>query len=121
MHFSQDGSSFLQILPLKVGNLHFPHIKVHNDKAETYFVTNGEFVVTSILLWDEDNSIVYFIGESYEIFVRKRTLVKYQFQSEVLIKVMMMMLSVTILKNPLNVENLTTGGPRIVSFLGPRK
>ena len=38
-------------------------------------------------------------GESYEILVRKRTLVKYQSQSEVMMKICL-----TILKNPLNFE-----------------
>merc|ERR1711963_264760 len=59
--YSKDGKSYLQILPLKFGDLHYPHIKVYTDNDE-YFVTNGEFVVTSILHWNENDAKVFFMG-----------------------------------------------------------
>ena len=63
--YRSDGQSFLQILPQKLPGkeLHYNHIKLHNTQTqETYFITNGEFVVISILHWDEENNLVYFIG-----------------------------------------------------------
>ena len=59
--YSKDGESFLQILPMKVGELHYPHIKFHNENDDK-FITSGKFVVTSILIWNEEESKVYFIG-----------------------------------------------------------
>lgn len=59
--YSKDGNSFLQILPMKVGELHYPHIKFHNEN-DAKFITSGKFVVTSILIWNEEDSKVYFIG-----------------------------------------------------------
>ena len=59
--YSKDGKSYLQILPLKFGDLHYPHIKVYTENDE-YFITNGEFVVTSILHWNENDAKVFFMG-----------------------------------------------------------
>ena len=63
--YKSDGKSFLQILPQKLPGkeLHYNHIKLHHPQTqEDYFITNGEFVVISILHWDEENSKVYFMG-----------------------------------------------------------
>lgn len=55
----------MQILPQKLPGkeLHYNHIKLHNPQTqESYFITNGEFVVISILRWNEDEDEVYFMG-----------------------------------------------------------
>ena len=59
------GDSFIQILSsLQPGdNRHWRHIaKINKNTGETIFLTEGNFVVTSILSWQEGT--VYFMGTS---------------------------------------------------------
>ena len=61
---SNGGSEFLQILPWKSDKdgLHYPQIQWHNAQNQDIFISNGQFVVTEILRWDEENDLVYFEG-----------------------------------------------------------
>jgi len=63
--YSQSGESFIQILAsLQASDSrHWRHIaKVDKNTGDTIFLTEGNFVVTSILSWQDE--IIYFMGTS---------------------------------------------------------
>lgn len=62
-HFSKDGKEFILILPQKqTDNDHWSHLvivtNINNNSRTTRALTSGAFVVTDILSWDEENSLV---------------------------------------------------------------
>ena len=61
--YKSTGDSFLQVQSHLVTDKHFNQIaKVSNGGTTTVFLTEKQFAVTSILGWDENNGIVYFIA-----------------------------------------------------------
>ncbi|XP_058799148.1 venom dipeptidyl peptidase 4-like isoform X2 [Phymastichus coffea] len=69
--FSKDGTGFLLILPQKQGNRgDWRHaVLVTNattDSPKLTALTSGLFVVTEIVVWDEDNHYVYYLATKAE-------------------------------------------------------
>ncbi|XP_076230244.1 venom dipeptidyl peptidase 4 isoform X2 [Nomia melanderi] len=65
--FSDDGDSFLTILPQKQNNdSHWRHVvtitNVSSGKPATAALTSGYFVVTEIVSWDQVNSYLYYLA-----------------------------------------------------------
>ncbi|XP_014205083.1 venom dipeptidyl peptidase 4 isoform X2 [Copidosoma floridanum] len=67
--FNRDGTAFVLILPQKQGNRgDWRHAVMVSDATSSYpkvtALTNGLFVVTEIVAWDEDNHYVYYLATS---------------------------------------------------------
>ncbi|XP_076624535.1 venom dipeptidyl peptidase 4 isoform X2 [Colletes latitarsis] len=65
--FSDDGNSFLTILPQRQENdSHWRHVvaitNVSSGRATTSALTSGHFVVTEIVSWDQENSYLYYLA-----------------------------------------------------------
>ncbi|XP_055634110.1 inactive dipeptidyl peptidase 10 isoform X2 [Toxorhynchites rutilus septentrionalis] len=62
--FSQNGSSYIAISPLRDGAAgHFRHlVHVHIGKKRIIPLTHGRFEVNKILHWDQANNFVYYLG-----------------------------------------------------------
>lgn len=62
--FSQNGSSYIAISPLRDGTSgHFRHlVHVHIGKKRIIPLTHGHFEVNKILHWDQTNNFVYYLG-----------------------------------------------------------
>ncbi|XP_076165408.1 venom dipeptidyl peptidase 4 isoform X2 [Ptiloglossa arizonensis] len=65
--FSNDGNSFLTILPQKQeDNSHWKHVvaitNVSLGRGNVVALTSGHFVVTEIVAWDQENSYLYYLA-----------------------------------------------------------
>ncbi|XP_043250210.1 venom dipeptidyl peptidase 4-like isoform X2 [Colletes gigas] len=65
--FSDDGNSFLTILPQRQENdSHWRHVvaitNASSGRATTSALTSGHFVVTEIVSWDQENSYLYYLA-----------------------------------------------------------
>ncbi|XP_062706955.1 prolyl endopeptidase FAP isoform X1 [Aedes albopictus] len=62
--FSQNGSSYIAISPLRDGTAgHFRHlVHLHIGKKRIIPLTHGHFEVNKILHWDQTNNFVYYLG-----------------------------------------------------------
>ena len=60
LFYNADGTAFLQIRAVPVGSLRYYHIVRVDSEASP--ISSGELSVSSILGWDEDKSVVYFMA-----------------------------------------------------------
>eukprot|EP00095_Tigriopus_kingsejongensis_P006635 maker-scaffold1179_size56971-snap-gene-0.18 protein:Tk06635 transcript:maker-scaffold1179_size56971-snap-gene-0.18-mRNA-1 annotation:"hypothetical protein DAPPUDRAFT_307138" len=61
--YKSSGQEMLLVLPNDFLQHRFRHLaKINILDGTTNFLTNGEFIVTAIVLWDEADGIVYFMG-----------------------------------------------------------
>ena len=60
LFYNADGTAFLQIRAVPVGSLRYYHIVRVDSGASA--ISSGEMSVSSILGWDEDKNVVYFMA-----------------------------------------------------------